>query len=316
MRSILSLRLRLLISFTLLPACSLPAAAVTQPPNVSLIPTDTQEPPSPTDTIGFTPTASLEPTAQAPIGIFTWAVIVDLDSEPVSRSQAEELVNQASLIMMELTGFAFQMVDFMEAASPDQVRDLAVDYIATHADNLPNGIIIFSFGDNDDARLYGGYGFAMPGPAGFRNAFNSPVVGNGQVYISIQHWSHRYAACGYGGSDVETPVRDTSFNGECRGVDGVACVQNLGYSMCSDAVDNLYASSLTYFASSTIIHELLHPFGFEGVYDHFSTQQCRDRMASGASTRPFSLEFSLFEAQYYNGTCPDIYDNFVNSYQP
>jgi hypothetical protein len=243
-------------------------------------------------------------------------VIVDLDSEPVTYEEAQELVAQASAILGELTGFSYTMVDFVESASPGTVSDLAATYIQDHAGSLPNGIIIFSYGDGDSARTYGGYAFTLPGPPGFQNAFNSPVVGNNQVYISVQHWSHRYAACGYGGSDVETPVQDTSFGGECRNQDGVPCVEMYGYSMCSDAVDDLYASSRTYFGSSVIIHETMHSFGFEGNYDHYGTEQCDTTMASGTSGRPYAEGFDHAEFQYYNGMCPHVYDNFVSSYQP
>lgn len=288
----------------------------TQPPPTA---TDTS-PPSPTPVEPSpepTPTPLPPPTAQTPAGVFTWAVIVDLDSEPVTREQAQELVNQASTILMRLTGFSYQMVDFIERASPGTVRDLAVTYIGEHAASLPNGIIIFSYGDADQARTYGGYAFSLAGPAGFRNTFGSPVAGDDKIYVSIQHWSHRYARCGYGGSDVAEPVQDTSFNGECRNQDGVPCVERLGYSMCSNAVDDLYASSRTYFGCSVIIHETMHSFGFEGVYDHYGTESCNTRMASGASSRPYTGAVQdLSEFQYYNGMCPDVYDNFVNGYQP
>jgi hypothetical protein len=276
------------------------------------VPTDT-----PIPTVPLLPTDTPLPTARTPLGVFTWAVIVDLDSEPVTREQAQELVGQASAILMELAGFSYAMVDFVESASPGTVSDLAATYIADHAGSLPNGIIIFSYGDGDQARTYGGYAFSMAGQPGFENTFNSPVVGDNRVYISVQHWSHRYAGCGYGSASVEVPVQDTSFGGECRNRDGIACVERFGYSMCSDAVDDLYASSRTYFGSSVIIHETMHSFGYEGNFDHYGTEQCNTRMAGGASGRPYHPDtWDLAEFQYYNGMCPDVYDNFASAYQP
>ncbi|MFN2270037.1 MAG: hypothetical protein ACK2US_04315 [Anaerolineae bacterium] len=276
------------------------------------VPTDT-----PIPTIPPLPTDTPVPTTRTALGVFTWAVIVDLDSEPVTYEQAQELVNQAGAILMELTSFSYAMVDFVESTSPGNVSDLAVTYIQDHAGSLPNGIIIFSYGDGDQARTYGGYAFSLAGPPGFRNTFNSPVVGDNRVYISVQHWSHRYAGCGYGSSLAEVPVQDTSFGGECRNRDGITCVERFGYSMCSDAVDDLYASSRTYFGSSVIIHETMHSFGYEGNFDHYGTEQCNTRMAGGASGRPYNPDtWDLAEFQYYNGMCPDVYDNFVNSYQP
>jgi hypothetical protein len=276
------------------------------------VPTDT-----PIPTIPPLPTDTPLPTARTALGAFTWAVIVDLDSEPVTYGQAQELVNQASAILMELTGFSYTMVDFVESTSPGNVSDLAATYIADHAGSLPNGIIIFSYGDGDQARTYGGYAFSRTGPSGFRNTFNSPVVGNNKVYVSVQHWSHRYAGCGYGSSAADTPVQDTSFGGECRNRDGIACVERFGYSMCSDAVGDLYASSRTYFGSSVIIHETLHSFGYAGNMDHYGTETCNTRMAGGASVRPYNTgTWSTAEFQYYNGMCPDVYDNFASAYQP
>jgi hypothetical protein len=290
----------------------------------TLVPTDipTDIPTSaPTDTplptIPPPPTDVPAPTVPPVLGNFTWAVIVDLDSEPVTYAEAQELVNQASAILQNLTGFTYTMVDYVEAHSPGTVGDLAVNYINDHPGSLPNGIIIFSYGDGDQARTYGGYAFSASGGSGFVNAFNSPVVGNNRVYISVQHWSHRYAGCGYGSSSAETPVQDTSFGGECRNQDGIACVERFGYSMCSNAVDDLYASSRTYFGSSVIIHETMHSFGYEGNYDHYGTEQCNTRMAAGASDRPYNTDtWDQNQFQYYNGMCPDVYDNFMSSHQP
>jgi hypothetical protein len=276
------------------------------------VPTDT-----PLPTIPPLPTGTPVPTTPPVLGNFTWAVIVDLDSEPVTYAEAQELVNQASAILQNLTGFTYTMVDYLEANSPGTVDQLAVDYINGHPGNLPNGIIIFSYGDGDAARTYGGYAFSMAGGAGFVNTFNSPVVGNNRVYVSVQHWSHRYAGCGYGSSIADTPSQDTSFGGECRNRDGIACVERFGYSMCSDAVGDLYASSRTYFGSSVIIHETMHSFGYEGNFDHYGTEQCNTRMCSGASSRPYNPDtWDTREFQYYNGMCPDVYDNFVSSHQP
>ena len=300
-------------------ACNLPASG-TPPPVTTSIP-ETSIPIAteiPTELPAATTTSPTEFIDEEPEAYFRWAVIVDLDSEPVTREQAQELVDQASAISIELTGFGYEMVDFVERSSPQQVDDLGIDYIAEHGDSLPNGILILSYGDNDDARTYGGYAFTLDGPAGFRNEFVSPSAGDNKIYISIQHWSHRYAACGYGDSSVETPVLETSFNGECRNQNGVACVENNGYSMCSTALDDLYASSRTYFTASTIIHEIMHSFGNSGVDDHYATTACNAVMESGISQRTYNFDnpFDLVEAQYYNGICPYTYDNFVSGYRP
>lgn len=300
-------------------ACNLPGATTlpeTQPPPEPLeIPTG--------ESTSSGPAAELDTAVPAtdvsiePLGVFTLAVIVDTSSELVTRLQAQSVVDDASAILQEHTGFAFTMVDFVEMTPSGQVSTLGSNYIASrNAADLPNGIIIFSFGDGDLARTHGGYFITLPGPTGYINEFVSPTFGSDQAYVAINHFSHRYAGCGYGSSTAETPVQNTSFNGECRNQDGVACVEHNGYSMCASAVDNLYASTPTYFAASTIVHEFLHPFGPSGVDDHYYTPGCNQAMAEEASLRPYSETFSLEEAEYYNGLCPYVYDNFVFGYSP
>lgn len=319
-----NLRKRKLFAAALLTAalaCSLPGnqPETIEPSATAALPTlpaatDTALPILPTATNTSLP----ELTGEGPADYFRWAVVVDLDSEPVSEQEAHELVQQASEIFIRLTGFGMQMVDYQQSSSSGTVSDLAAEYISAHPDDLPNGIIIFSFGDNDAARTFGGYAFALPGPAGFRNIFVSPSEGDNKVYVSVQHWSHRYARCGYGDSTAETPVQGTSLNGECRNQDGIACVEKFGYSMCSTAVDDLYASSRTYFAAATIIHEILHSFGDNGNMDHYATETCNQIMAGGISERPYNLSgpLDLHESQLYNAMCPYTYDNFVLGYQP
>lgn len=151
-----------------------PTAAPTDVP--TSVPTDTPVPTTPP-----LPTNTPVPTTPPVVGNFSWAVIVDLDSEPVTYEEAQELVSQASAILTNLTGFTYTMVDYVEANSPGTVDDLAANYVSDHAGSLPNGIIIFPYGDGDSARTYGGYAYTLPGGAGFVNAFNSPVVGNNRV---------------------------------------------------------------------------------------------------------------------------------------
>ena len=96
------------------------------------------------------------------------------------------------------------------------------------------------------------------------------------MYVAVVHFGHKYAACGYGSS--ETVQSGTALDGECRNQPGMACAQHNGYSMCSDSVPHLYASTPTYFVSSTIVHELLHPFSPGGDLDHYNTPECNTRM--------------------------------------
>jgi hypothetical protein len=288
--------------------CNLPgseaSATGTSSPALIFPPLDDPTPTSTPAAATITETVTVIPS----VPTFKAAVIVDTTSELVTREQAHSLVSDANAIFLALTGFGFEMVDFVEDGAGGSTTDMANRYIQSYASVFPNGVIIFSYGDNEDARLLGGYGYAIPGAAGFHNTFVSPVTGDGQVYVAVVHFSHKYAACGYGG--LETVQGSASFDGECRNQPGIACVEHNGYSMCSNAVDNLYASTPTHFVASTIIHEVLHPFSPGGNQDHYATPQCNAVMGWPEN------HFDLAEAEYYNGMCPFVYQNFIQSYQP
>jgi len=276
------------------------------PPTLTALPTALSTPsgPSPTGTPIDTP-----PVRPA-LGVFQISVIVDLSSEPVPRDALPTALEEATAILLERTGFALSLIDVVEQVPSDTRFLLADRYLNTTTSPLPNGIVIFSFGDDDRARTYGGYSAWISGPEGFYNAFVSPLAGDRHVYVAFMHWSHRYARCGYG--DSQTPISATSIDGECRNQPGTACTMHNGYSMCANAVDDLYASTPTYFVAANIVHEFMHPFGLNGVYDHYGTEACQSAMG----WTPANWSFSLAEVQIYAGMCPNVYDNFVAGYQP
>lgn len=304
--------LLLLLAFVVLMACSLPSGtavptstALTIPVTV-IVPTVPVEvvPPVPATTNPFiTPTVA--PTIKAH---FTVAVIVDTTSEPVRREQAQNLINDANKVFPILTSIGFALTDFSEDGFGGSTNDMVNRYIQSHSAALPNGIVVFSFGDGGQAKLYGGYSYSVPGPAGYRNAFVSPAVGGDKIYIAVIHFSHKYAACGYGGADV--PQSSVSIGGECRNRPGTACIQHNGYSMCADAVGDLYTSAPTYFAASSVVHEFLHSFSEGGDKDHYSTPECNQKMGYPQGF------YDMQESHYYNDICPFVYENFKSSYQP
>jgi hypothetical protein len=266
----------------------------------------TQDVPAPV-TAEATPAGATQGPAAA-VPVFTVAVIVDLQSERVTRAQAEAVVHEAGTFLQPLAATSLVMTDFVEDGAGGSTNDMASRYINTHAGAPPNGLVIFSFGENGQAKLVGGYSYAIAGPPGFRNVFASPVVGSGQVYVAVVHFSHKYAACGYGAS--ETVQSESALDGECRNQPAMACVQHNGYSMCADSVPHLYASTPAYFAASTIVHELMHPFSAGGDLDHYNTPECNTRM--GYPPQFFDLQ----ESQYHNGLCPYVYEAFASSFQP
>jgi hypothetical protein len=302
MRNKALLSMSIVAGLIFMTGCNMPVATAATP-MLALPPAESQTPAVPASE------------TQLPIqGVFTVAVLVDLDSEAVTETQAQAIVDEASAILFRLTGFVLEMVDFREVRNAAGTSAMVGDYINSSPAVIPNGILLFSFGDDNAAKTYGGYSFSYVVPD-HANAFQAPDAPAGSVYVNVVHYGHRFARCGYGDSD--TPVSDVSIDGECFNQPGTACLEKDGYQMCSTAVDHLYASTPTYMASSTLVHEIMHPFGPNGNLDHYHTDECTSRMASGTSQRPYHPEpFDRVESDSYVNMCPFVFDIFVNSYQP
>ncbi|MGE5072752.1 MAG: hypothetical protein ACM3MF_04925 [Anaerolineae bacterium] len=252
------------------------------------------------------PIVTVAPTSSA--SGFTVAVVVDTTTEQVTREQAQAVVEQASKFVREFSPIGLSMVDFTEDGTGGPTGEMANRYMSTHAAALPNGIVIFSKGDNGRAKSEGGYGYAVPAPPGFKNRFISPVAGEGVMYVAVVDYVYRYMECGYGGS--ESVQSSTSLPGECGGQTGLACVMQNGYSMCSNALGHLYTMSPTYAVSSMVVHGLLHNFGPNGDKDHYTTPECSARMGYPPGF------YDLQQSQYYNGLCPYLYEDFTKAYRP
>jgi hypothetical protein len=252
-------------------------------------------------------------------------VIVDVTSEQVTLDQAQALVTDASTMHQRLSGFSVEMVDYVQASpgpipngAPDSrdLDQLVYDYEAAHFPDMPDGFMIFSFGHDGSAASFGGYTYTLPARPGHEYRFVATNQPGPLYHIGVVHFDHRYASCGYGPDPMDRlgqPTQDTSFGGECRNQDGVQCVEHNGYSMCITATGDLYASTITYFAASTLVHETMHNFGVDVATDHFGTQSCTDAMVALGSTRGYEPN-SLPMSQEYSGICPFLYDRFIDAY--
>lgn len=303
--------LRNAILFLSLPGLSIIACGASGASTTVTVTAQPTELTSPTAIMGvdpYVPSAVVTtPDRSSAEPIFKIAVIVDTLSEPVTQDQSQNVINEASGFLKQLVPVSLEMTDFVQDGNGGTMNEMAARYLGSHPTVSINGILIFSFGDNGQAKVQNGYGYAIPGPAGFRNAFVTPTGGANQIYISIVRFGLKYMACGYGGTD--TVQSTTSMGSECRDKPGTACVQNNGYSMCSDAA-GLYLSTATHFVSSTVIHEFLHSFSPGGDKDNYATPECNNRMGY-----PDGF-FDLQESQYYNEICPFVYEDFLASYQP
>ena len=242
-----------------------------------------------------------------PVGDFQIAVIVDTTSDPVSREQAEAVIAIADEKLIGLTGFSLKLIDFVEDDSGGSIESLVENYMENRS-TLPNGILIFSVGDDDRAKINRAYARQIQAPDGFRNAFASPYRKDGTMYVAVLQFNHRYAACGYAGTDtLQSPG---SIGGECPGNDGQACAEWEGMQVCPAALPFLEGHTPIDMAAGPVIHEFLHAFGNRGPGDHYGSEACNEAM--GWQSDHFDLE----ESETYNGFCPDVYDVFIDSYQP
>lgn len=236
---------------------------------------------------------------------FRVAILVDTATDPVSREQAEAVLALASEKLIDLAGFSFRLTEFLAVDGGGTIEDMVVDYMDRTSD-LPNGLLIFSVGDDDRAKINRAYAQQVPAPEGFRNDFVSPVLGDGYMYVAILQFNHHYAACGYAGTDtVQSPF---SSHGECRGVDGEACVMWSGMQVCPVALPFLEGRTPIDMAAEPIVHEFVHPFGSRGPEDHYGSEACN--LAMGWPPEHYDEE----EAARNAGFCPDVFEAFANSH--
>ena len=267
----------------------------------------------------YTPKVFPSPDGSQPLGVFAFDALVDLSSEPVSIEQTEATFQDASNILFNLTGFVIQLnnygtVEFTQEQPPDYyMRDSIPDcYIAQKNDEeIPDSLLIFSHGSDNFARTMGGFTYTIEGSPTFKNHFVDAFGKENLVYVMFNHYSHKYARYGYDETG-ETIISDVSIGGECVNQPGTACVMNNGYSMCANAVNDLYASTPNYFSASTVIHEIMHSFGLHGNMDHYGAPSCTEEMKKQNN----SWEPINDDAEKYNVMCPYVYDNFIAGYRP
>lgn len=235
-------------------------------------------------------------------------MIVDTASDLVSQEQAEAVIAIANDKLLDLTGFGLQLIGFVEDERGGSIDSLVEQYMNRHEDDLPNGFLVFSVGDDDRAKINRAYAQQIPSPDGFRNTFVSPYLGDQYMYIAVLQFNYRYAACGYAGTDtIQSPV---SIGDECRGEEGIACTKWEGMQICPSALPFLEGHTPIDLAAGPVIHEFMHAFGDQGPEDHYTSETCQKAMGWEPG------HYELIEAEYYNDFCPFVYDVFADSYQP
>lgn len=238
---------------------------------------------------------------------FKIAVIVDTATDPVSREDVEAVLAIATPQFLKITGFRLETLEILEDGKGGSIKRIVSDYMA-HAAELPNGILIFSKGDDDRAVTNRAYAHWVPGPEGFRNSFVSPYpdIGDSYMYTAVIQFNHLFAACGYGGMDtIQSPV---SIGEECRGEVGSACAAWEGMQVCEIALPFLEGRTRIDMVAEPVVHEFLHPFGLGGPDAHYGSEACN--LAMGWEPD----HYDEAEAESNAMMCPNVVENFRNSY--
>ena len=206
---------------------------------------------------------------------------------------------RATAILLKKTGEGMIQTDYVDVG-PGRALDVARRYVNAHSQTPPDGVIVLS--DDRESREYGAYSASVQLPSGHVNRFPSPFEGERAAYVAVVDFFHLYARCGY--DSRLNRVGRASRGGECRGVEGLICVDNGRYWMCPDSTDDLNADR-DYFIGSAIVHEFVHPFGMLGDDDHWGTPECTARTGMPPEQ---VVDRRLFQESL--GMCPDLFPKF------
>lgn len=237
---------------------------------------------------------------------FSIAAIVDTTTDEVSEDEVNAILAIAEVSLYELTGFGMQLTSYTRDGRGGTVEEIAQRYIHPQNGDLPNGLLIFSVGDEDRAKLNRGYAQLVQGPEGFRNEFAASDGRSDWIYVAVLYFGYRYAACGYGGED--TIQSAFAIGDECGGLEN-ACSEWQGMQVCSQALP--FLTTPPEMNAGVLVHEYMHPFDWEAGPDvHYATEACNEMMGLPAD------HFDYEESEFYNGMCPYVYELFIDSYQP
>ena len=231
---------------------------------------------------------------------FVVDVIVDQSSFNPYLTEIQEVIKVTDFKLNQLTGVNLELrkVYYLDTLgeSTNSYKD-SLQYKKILNDKAVNGVIVLTKEFNTEEQ--GGFSVSYEFPD-YCNGFKSPKVGQNIIYYAYMDWEHKYASCGYN-YDTDEHISNVSIGGECRGIQGTPCVFNGNYYICENAQEYFY-SEFNNFMGSLFIHEMMHPFGEHGNYDHYGASSCLQE------------EFDLATSQYYCGMCPNVYENFKNSF--
>ncbi len=289
------------INATLTPA---PISTPTQPQTTQPVATSTVKSPS-----SSTPAPDDSGYKKSSIGRFILVdIVIDTDSYNPSDSELNEFLRVASNILVLRTNIEFKLGAIRResySSFPENCIGCASGgtslnlFYEIYKDKLEPDYIIFFKADNVSS-LNGGYATSYESKrVGFLNNFESAQGQTNRVYVNIAAWKHRFGACGY--NSLGQHVSDVAIGGECRNRPGTACILKNDYYQCNDPemLASFYSRSAHAFTAGTTVHELMHQFGSDGVYNHYGTAGC---------AVPNSADLNA--AQEYAGICPTVFELF------
>lgn len=244
---------------------------------------------------------------------FNMLVFIDDNSYQVSDNEIYAYFEQASSMLFNRTCTDIKVTEIWHVSvqKNEDIGNITGNLLKenTELTNNANGFVFFSHLP-DCAKNNGGCAWSIEpsfyGVPNYCNTFSHKGQTN-FIYGSLIDWNHKFGACGYDSDGNH--VSDSSIDGECRNQQGITCVLQNGYYMCDNLVSDYYASNNQIFTITTIVHEIMHHFGDNGVMDHFGTTTCQ---AGGSYSKDFYCPTNDDFGCYF-GMCPYTYKNFENS---
>ncbi|MFZ5365112.1 MAG: hypothetical protein ACOZBH_02865 [Patescibacteria group bacterium] len=240
-------------------------------------------------------------------GVLDVDIIVDDDSGyNINSGEIATFFTIARNELYKRTGRVMEKrnIDFLPLGNGTE-SDMVREHLSKQL-MIPEAIIIFTFGNGNSAKIFGGYSAHYFLDTQFCSEFRGT---SNVIPLIITDWHHWYARCGY--DDNLNRISDVSIEGECGNIRGTTCVlrDDKEYYMCENYMNDLY-SNLNFETAALVIHELLHQYQAGGVSMHYGTAECIETLNSNLLQDP---NFRINSQKNY-GMCPTSYEFLRNSF--
>ena len=207
---------------------------------------------------------------------FNMFILMDDNSYTVTDQEIRDYFVFASKLLYERTCTNFNIIHIghISIQDPQQLDPTIFNYLSQHQDLVKssNGLTVFTT-SSECARTNGGCAWSIApnaiGITDYCNTYSSYDGKTNNLYGNFVNWNHMYGRCGY--DEQGNHISNVSLpNGECRNQPGTPCVMHNNYYMCQNVLDTYAASDRRIFGAGTIIHEIMHHYGWnaDGNVDH------------------------------------------------